>query len=444
VTEINLDVDFPHSADLVWRAVSDPRLVEEWFALNDLVSEEGCHGHFWPAGLAGLTGPIDVEIVEVTTQRRIKMVWQADQLHAQVTWSLSDVPGGTRLSVAQIGFLGSQGTARRRGLRATYEQVFRENLGAVLDRLAADATDADSAADADSAHLRAAAPVDGARGTPQPAVVIDDGTPSGAEPPEAAVGGESPWTNFPEPTSDPRRRRLVAMLSAVAVVVILGIGLFITVGRPAAGDAPGNRADDLPGAAVPGDNGHPATGSVAAAISGQPVIPGQTPGPNPSGGAVQPTVTTSVSNGVTVTITIDPPSPSAGSSPAGSPATPSPTKTTPPAPAGPLTGNYVQTDFAGGDGYAATVTLRNVVTYTVTDWTVVVELPTLSDVQAVTGATAAISTPLLMPVVVTFTPEAGSTGIAPGTDADISFEAHQVATAPPLSCTVNGDACTGL
>lgn len=437
MTEINLDVDFPHPAERVWRALTDPRLVEEWFALNDLVSEAGTRGHFWPAGMAGLTGPIDVEMVDITPQQQIKMVWQADQLHTRVSWALSEIPGGTRLSIAQIGFLGTQGTARRRTLRATYEQVFRENLGAVLDRLAAGVGE-DGAGHID---LRAAMPREGrSRKIAHHAAIVDVATaPTGAVPTVVTASGESPWgTDQPEAETSPHRRRLIAILSAVGVAMMLALGFLITLGGPSAGDAADNGlAGDPGGAAVPGDIGGSAGGSMAPGMTGGPGVPAGTPGPGQSGG-VQPTVTTSVSNGVTVTVTVIP-STSSSTNEVIPPASPSTTTTTPQAPVGPLTANYRTTDaFLGG--YTGEITVRNVTAADFDDWTVVITLPPLAIVTRASEADYDQAGDT-----VTFRGQPTNEDLGAGASITFGFQVGvDVLGTAPLSCKVGNTDCTGL
>ncbi|NUR50770.1 MAG: hypothetical protein HOV71_21790, partial [Hamadaea sp.] len=136
VSEISVDVDLPHPPHRVWRALTDRRVLATWFMQTDLEPLPGAVGRAFPSGIAGFTGPFDIEVVSVGPERLLVMRWRGDQLHAEVRWELEELTGGTRLRVSQTGFLGVNGTLRRRELRRAYQQLFGEELPAVLDRAA--------------------------------------------------------------------------------------------------------------------------------------------------------------------------------------------------------------------------------------------------------------------------------------------------------------------
>lgn len=91
-----------------------------------------------PAGQPGFDDPIDGEIVEVDSQQRIVVRWSSAQLHTLVTITLQSITDGCRLTVVQRGFLGPQGTLRRRLLQRTYREMMDVRLPAALDDLAAE------------------------------------------------------------------------------------------------------------------------------------------------------------------------------------------------------------------------------------------------------------------------------------------------------------------
>jgi uncharacterized protein YndB with AHSA1/START domain len=136
VTEIRIDVDFGHGPDLVWRTLTDRRLLSRWFMLTDLEPVQGSRFQLIPEALPGFDGPIDGDLTDLVPARRVGMRWRGEQLHARVTWALTPTPDGCRLTVTQSGFLGVRGTARRRELLSTYHHLFGVRLLAVLDALA--------------------------------------------------------------------------------------------------------------------------------------------------------------------------------------------------------------------------------------------------------------------------------------------------------------------
>jgi uncharacterized protein YndB with AHSA1/START domain len=132
VTEIRIDVDLPHPPRRVWQAITDPEALQDWFMATELGGEGFT---LRPDGLQGLDEPISGEIVEVISGERLVMRWRAEQLHTLVTATLRPSERGCQLTVVQRGFLGPQGTLRRRVLQRTYTTMVGTRLPAVLERL---------------------------------------------------------------------------------------------------------------------------------------------------------------------------------------------------------------------------------------------------------------------------------------------------------------------
>ena len=118
MTEIRVDVDLEHPPSAVWRALTEAHLVTDWLpATRFMVREDGTFT-FQASALAGLEDPIEGEIVTTEAPHRMVMRWSGENLHTVVALTLDERPGdGTRLTLTQSGFLGPQGTMRRRVLR---------------------------------------------------------------------------------------------------------------------------------------------------------------------------------------------------------------------------------------------------------------------------------------------------------------------------------------
>lgn len=155
MAEVRLEVDLPHPPERVWRALTEARLLTEWFMDADLEAREGTSFTLSPTGLRGFSGQISGEMLELAALRRLVMRWEGQKLHTRVTWELTEIVGGSKLRVLQTGFIGAPATLRRRELRATYTQLFAERLPHTLDRLAAGEVDLGGTA---SASLRTAVP----------------------------------------------------------------------------------------------------------------------------------------------------------------------------------------------------------------------------------------------------------------------------------------------
>src|SRR5690348_4416370 len=119
MTEIRLDAELRHPPERVWRALTEPDRVAEWFADVD---EGNDRFVLHPVEVEELAAPIDVELIEIVPYRQIVTRWRAEQLQVRVTATLAATAEGCRLTVVQRGFVGVQGTLRRRLLRRGYER----------------------------------------------------------------------------------------------------------------------------------------------------------------------------------------------------------------------------------------------------------------------------------------------------------------------------------
>jgi uncharacterized protein YndB with AHSA1/START domain len=136
VTEIRFDVDLDHPPERVWRALTDPRQLGEWFVPVDVDPADRNRLRLLPRRLDGLGGPLDVRVVAAESPSRLVMRWQGDDLHVRVAITVTPAGDGSRLTFVQRGFLGRRGTLRRRLLRGTYGRLFAERLPRALDRYA--------------------------------------------------------------------------------------------------------------------------------------------------------------------------------------------------------------------------------------------------------------------------------------------------------------------
>ncbi|GAA2378784.1 hypothetical protein Cme02nite_18590 [Catellatospora methionotrophica] len=197
MTVLRLDVELPYPVELVWLALTDRRLLGEWFLQTDLVPVQGGVYRAYPAGdLPGFTVPFDMDVIEVVGPTRLALRWRGEQLHADVVWELSTVAEGCRLRVSQTGFLGIAGQVRRVELRRAYATMFEQRLPALLARqeLAAAAPSRrrrsrDIYDAADMPRRPAAAPVSRARQAAGPARSASG---SRSRPPSVAYPGACP------------------------------------------------------------------------------------------------------------------------------------------------------------------------------------------------------------------------------------------------------------
>jgi uncharacterized protein YndB with AHSA1/START domain len=146
VTEIRVDVNLEHPPALVWRGFTEAHLVTDWLPATRFMLRDNGTFTFHAGELAGLEDPIEGELVTVEPPHRLVMRWQATNLHTVVALTLTERDGGSHLALTQSGFLGPQGTMRRRVLRATYTSLFEGPLAATLARIAREEERPDPAA----------------------------------------------------------------------------------------------------------------------------------------------------------------------------------------------------------------------------------------------------------------------------------------------------------
>ena len=131
---VQREVPFP--PEKIWRALTQPHLIEEWLMKNDFKPEVG-HS-FNLRGEWG--GVLDCEVLAVEPHRTLTYTWNfshddpAYDLRSVVTFTLVPTDAGTRLRVEQSGFRPDQKQAFG-GARAGWQQ-FLAKLEEVLARTA--------------------------------------------------------------------------------------------------------------------------------------------------------------------------------------------------------------------------------------------------------------------------------------------------------------------
>jgi uncharacterized protein YndB with AHSA1/START domain len=128
--------ELPHPAEKIWRALTEPHLIEEWLMKNDF---QPAVGHrFNLRGDWG--GVLDCEVLAVEPHRTLSYTWNfahadaAYNLQSVVTFTLTPTSTGTHLRMEQSGFRPDQRQAYG-GAHAGWKQFFA-NLDQLLARTA--------------------------------------------------------------------------------------------------------------------------------------------------------------------------------------------------------------------------------------------------------------------------------------------------------------------
>lgn len=110
--------DLPHPPEKVWRALTQPHLVEEWLMRNDF---RPVAGHRFE--LRFDWGVVFCEVLEVELNEKLAYTWTAGELQSVVTWTLTPTSTGTHLHMEQVGFPADH-PQYYRGARAGWPRFF--------------------------------------------------------------------------------------------------------------------------------------------------------------------------------------------------------------------------------------------------------------------------------------------------------------------------------
>jgi len=126
--------EFPFPLEKLWRALTQPHLIEEWLMKNDFKPAVG--HRFNLRGDWG--GVLDCEVLTIEPNKTLSYTWNfehddpAFNLQSVVTFTLTPTSTGTHLRMEQVGFRPDQKQAFG-GARMGWQQFFTK-LDQVLAR----------------------------------------------------------------------------------------------------------------------------------------------------------------------------------------------------------------------------------------------------------------------------------------------------------------------
>jgi uncharacterized protein YndB with AHSA1/START domain len=120
--------EIPYPPEKIWRALTQPHLIEEWLMRNDF---EPVVGHRF--NLSAEWGAVDCEVQTVEPNKTLTYSWDTKGLESVVTWTLTPTSTGTRLRMEQTGFRPDQ-QPYYQGAKAGWPRFFAA-LEQVLTRL---------------------------------------------------------------------------------------------------------------------------------------------------------------------------------------------------------------------------------------------------------------------------------------------------------------------
>lgn len=102
-----------HPPEKVWRALTQSSLIAEWLMENDFEPRLGGRFQFRSRPMGNWNGIVDCEITVFEPPRRLVYTWkggstqnaaQGAALDSLLEWTLTPVPGGTRVRMEHSGF----------------------------------------------------------------------------------------------------------------------------------------------------------------------------------------------------------------------------------------------------------------------------------------------------------------------------------------------------
>lgn len=102
--------EMPHPPEKLWRALTQPHLIEEWLMKNDFRPVVGHKFNFRAEPMPQWNGVVDCEVLIVEPNKRLSYSWNAsgdeaaNGLKTIVTWTLTPADGGTHIRMEQSGF----------------------------------------------------------------------------------------------------------------------------------------------------------------------------------------------------------------------------------------------------------------------------------------------------------------------------------------------------
>jgi uncharacterized protein YndB with AHSA1/START domain len=94
-----IEREIPFSPEKIWRALTQPHLIEDWLMNNDF---KPVVGHRF--NLRADWGAVDCQVLAVEPNKTLSYTWAANGLESVVTWTLTRTSKGTHLRMEQSGF----------------------------------------------------------------------------------------------------------------------------------------------------------------------------------------------------------------------------------------------------------------------------------------------------------------------------------------------------
>jgi uncharacterized protein YndB with AHSA1/START domain len=123
---IVVERELPFPPEKIWRALTQPHLIEEWLMKNDF---KPAVGHRF--NLSADWGAVECQVQAVEPNKALSYTWDTKDLESVITWTLTPTGSGTLLRMEQSGFRPDQ-QPYYRGAKVGWPRFF-----AALDQILA-------------------------------------------------------------------------------------------------------------------------------------------------------------------------------------------------------------------------------------------------------------------------------------------------------------------
>ncbi|MFK4812195.1 SRPBCC domain-containing protein [Devosia sp. ZW T5_3] len=133
IRTVVLEREFTAPPEKIWRALTQPHLLEEWLMQTDFEPVEGRKFTLRNQPRPDVSVVIDCQVRTIEPHKTLSYSWDAFGLESVVTFTLEPTASGTRLRMEQTGFRPDQDLAFK-GAQAAWKQ-FAARLDVLLTRL---------------------------------------------------------------------------------------------------------------------------------------------------------------------------------------------------------------------------------------------------------------------------------------------------------------------
>ena len=134
IRTVVIEREIAHPPEKIWRALTQPHLIEEWLMKTDFKPVKGQKFNFRNQPKPDINVVVDCEVLDVEPNRTLSYSWAAYGLDTVVTFTLEPTATGTVLRMEQTGFRPEHDLAYK-GARASWKHFIAalDTLVAALD-----------------------------------------------------------------------------------------------------------------------------------------------------------------------------------------------------------------------------------------------------------------------------------------------------------------------